>query len=213
MSYYLIDTTLTALINDSPNTFSVQCVIVGTSREALAQSFESRLVARFSQGDWPAQVEKTVSIPVLENMADETGLVPLDLAAIASIEEPASYEEAGLWEDCHRLVPVGVEAPDISSFRASLPDEAASALNWDPAKQLHFLIYIFGENEDASQDAAVIARARNAPAAAWAWRRHGRSEDSVKWPIRVEVMCMAVVPEKEKAGGEPTDEQSGEPAR
>lgn len=211
MSFYLIDTTLTAVINDVPKTFSVQCVTSGSSRDELAQRFESRLTERFSQAEWPAQIDKTVLIPVLENMADETGLAPLDLASIASVEEPASYEDAGLWEDCHRLVPVGVEVADIQALKTFIPEEAAAAINWDSTKQLYFIIYIFGENEDGSQDAAVVARARNAPAAAWAWRRHGRAVDDVKWPIRVEALCMVVVPGKEKEGEEPAG-QTGEGA-
>ena len=108
---------------------------------------------------------------------------------LSSAEEAASYEDAGLWENCHELVPVGVSFADVQAFQASMAADAASALNWDPARQLYFLIYAYGEAEDASEDMAVIAQARNAPAAAWAWRYHARDIKSVKQPIRVEGLC------------------------
>ena len=189
MSAYLLDSTVTSLIQGAPQTFSVQCIAHGAAQEELIAELERRLVERFSDPEWTAEIEKTVSIPVFDQMASETGLRPLDLAAISSVEEAASYEDAGLWENCHELVPVGVSFADVQAFQASMAADAASALNWDPARQLYFLIYAYGEAEDASEDMAVIAQARNAPAAAWAWRYHARDIKSVKQPIRVEGLC------------------------
>lgn len=124
-------------------------IIYGADQAVSEKAFAAGLLNRHSGEDQtPAQIEKIVGAPVLDQLLTETGHAPIDWTEVSAealrVLESTSPDdqEQGYWVDCEQQVRSDHLAPGIEWLQRELPEEIQSGLNWSSSKTYFFLISV-----------------------------------------------------------------------